>query len=74
LLAALLSDDVPGLELHRLAPGEPGLEQVLRVVSAGGDIFESATGKHRELSILAMAAQCGAVKGVRFLLRNGTKV
>jgi hypothetical protein len=74
LLAALLSDDVPGLELHWLSPGEPGFKPVLRVVSAGGDIFESATGEHRELSILAVAAQCGAVNCVRFLLRNGTKV
>jgi hypothetical protein len=74
LMAALLSDDVEGLELHRLSSDEPGFKQVLRVVSAGGDIFESATGEHRELSIVAAAAQCGAVNCVRFLLRNGTKV
>jgi hypothetical protein len=76
LLKALSSDDADGLRTHLLASDEPNFNQVVRVDAAGGDIFESATdhGERRELSILAVAAQFGAVRCARFLLASGATV
>jgi hypothetical protein len=66
LLAALAGDDVEGLRSSLFLPG-------LRVVSAGGDIFASSTGDGRQLSILALATQFGAVRCTKFLLTSGAK-
>jgi hypothetical protein len=76
LMADLANDDVEGLRMHLLASEQPNFNQFLRVDATGGDIFESATdyGEHRELSILAVAAQFGAVSCARFLLVSGATV
>jgi hypothetical protein len=74
LMAALASDDMEGLRQDVFATGDPNFNKTLRVVSAGGDVFEASMDEYRELSILAVAAQFGAVNCVRFLLMNGTRV
>jgi hypothetical protein len=66
MLAALAGDDVEGLRSSLLLPG-------VQVVSTGGDIFASSTGDGQQLSILALAAQFGAVHCTQFLVANGAK-
>jgi hypothetical protein len=74
LLAALASDDVEGLLHHLFATGEPNCNQTLRVVCVGGDMFGASRAESRELSILAVSAQFGAVRCGKFLLANWAKV
>jgi hypothetical protein len=73
-MAALASDDVEGLRSHIFAAGQPNLNQFFRVVSTGGEVFTASTSKSRELSILAMAAELGALQCARFLVANGATV
>jgi hypothetical protein len=72
-MAVLARDDVEGLQTHLFATGEPNFRQTLRVVSAGGDVFEASATEGRELSLLAVAAQLGAVDCAQFLLTHGAK-
>jgi hypothetical protein len=74
LMAALAIDDLDGLRQHSSATGEPNSDQYLRVVSVGGDVFKASKGDTRDLSVLAVAAQEGAVRCARFLLTNGANV
>jgi hypothetical protein len=46
----------------------------MRVTSGGGDVYGASTRETRDLSVLAVAAQFGAVGCVRFLLANGAVV
>jgi hypothetical protein len=73
-VSVLAADDVEGLRQHLFANGDPNFNQSLRVVSAGGDVYRASTAAGRELSIVAVAAQCEAVNCVRFLLASGAKV
>jgi hypothetical protein len=73
LTAALMIDDVGELRSQLFATDEPNFNQDLRVVSAGGDVFELPSRGNRHLSILAVASQFGAVRCARFLLANAVR-
>jgi hypothetical protein len=73
-LKSLWSDDVEGLRSQLFATGDPNINEALLVVSAGGDVFETSTDPSRKLSILAVAAQFGAVHCAQLLLANGARV
>jgi hypothetical protein len=74
LWSVLTSDDVRGLRSRLFVTGESNFNQLLRIVSAGGDLFEASAFGSPKLSMLAVAAQFGAVSCVRFLLSSGAKV
>jgi hypothetical protein len=74
LVTALGSDDMEGPRSHLLAAPKPDFNQCLRMVCAGGDAFAAFTGETRDLSMLAVAAQFGAVRCAQYLLMSGAKV
>jgi hypothetical protein len=74
LMTILANDDAEVLRLQLFVTGEPKFNQCLRVVGAGGDMFEVAATDSEELSMLAVAAQFGAVRCTQFLLTSGVKV
>jgi hypothetical protein len=71
VMATLAIDHVEGLPSLLFTTGEPKVDHRLQVVSAGGDVFDAFPVEHRHLSILAVAAQYGAVRCAHFLLANG---
>jgi hypothetical protein len=73
LLAALASDDVDGLRSHLFAMAEPNFNQCLRVALAEGDILKTSSCDRRELALLAVAAQFGAVRCAISLLTSGAR-
>jgi hypothetical protein len=74
LMAVLANDDSESLPSGLFAMGEKSFSQNLLVVSAGGDLFEASKAEGRQLSMLAVAAQLGAVRCAQFLLANWAKV
>jgi hypothetical protein len=74
LLQMIATDDVEGLRSQLFAKEQPLLNESLRVVLSGGDAFAGSTCEGRELSLLALAGQFGAVGCARVLLTNGAKV
>jgi hypothetical protein len=74
LMAVLANDDSESLQSRLFAAGEQSFEQSLRVLSAGSDLFETSTAESRQLSMLAVAAQLGAVRCAQILLMSGVKV
>jgi hypothetical protein len=74
LWKALSDDDVEGLRRQLFAANDPDFNEAFRVVSVGGDVWEPSIGDGRKLSILAVAAQFGAVHCAQFLLAKGARV
>jgi hypothetical protein len=74
LLTPLVTDDVGSLRSQLLATGELSVHQFLEVVAVGGDMLEASKSEGRTLSLLAVAAQFGAVRCAQFLLTNGAMV
>jgi hypothetical protein len=74
LLTVLARDDVSSLRSHLSATGEPNFNRCLRVVSTGGEVREASGEKGRELSLLGLAAQFGAERCARFLVKGGASV
>jgi hypothetical protein len=74
LMKALAMDHVEGFRSHYFAKRESIVRLNLRVAAAGGDLWEVSTGEGRELSLLGVAAQFGAVRCARFPLANGMLV
>jgi hypothetical protein len=74
LVATLANDDVDGLRSHLFAAGDPSFNQCLRVALAGGDILKASSDEVRHMTMLAVAAQFGAVCCAIFLLTNGARV
>jgi hypothetical protein len=61
------------LRAHLLATGERNSNQYRRVALDGGDVLKGSTGGHRDLTLLAVAAQFGAARCTQFLLTSGAK-
>jgi hypothetical protein len=74
LVAALASDNVEELQTAAFGTCGCNFSKTLQVVRAGGEVFETSTGASRELSILAVAAQYGAVNCAQFLMASGAEV